>query len=208
MPTNASQRKRAGRITRSEQPVLLADAGDTALTPTQVAALLPTEPEAVVYPPDARPYRMTADDDLFVRLPFVFDYQGVTGVVGVSGGQAAIVQLSFADPHGIDGNTLRRVAPGQMLAELLQGEAQLLVDGDFVSVGEALTLSERDQLRIRVHGPTEDTLRRVAMVYRLAAALKIPPAAYVAAHLGVPMSTTGTWIRRCRDLGLLPEVSR
>lgn len=208
MPTNASQRKRAGRITRSEQPVDLADADNTVLTPAEIADLLPPEPGTVTYPPQARPYRMTTDDDLYVRLPFVFDYLGVTGVVGVSHGQAAVVQLSFADPHGIDGNTLRKVAVGQLLADLLQQQAQLLVDGDYRSVAEALQLTEREQLRIRVHGPTEDTLRRVAMVYRLATALQIPPAAYVAAHLGVPMSTTGTWIRRCRDLGLLPEVTR
>ncbi len=52
-------------------------------------------------------------------------------------------------------------------------------------------------------GPTDETLRLVARVYRLATLLGDPPAQRVAEALGVSRSTASNWAIRARDRGLL-----
>lgn len=55
-------------------------------------------------------------------------------------------------------------------------------------------------------GPSADTLRHVARVYRLALLLGDAPTQRVASSLGVPRSTAGRWVTRARDRGFLTAV--
>lgn len=52
-------------------------------------------------------------------------------------------------------------------------------------------------------GPTTETLRHVAAVYRLALLLGDAPTQRVADSLGVPRSTVARWVTRARDRGYL-----
>lgn len=57
-------------------------------------------------------------------------------------------------------------------------------------------------------GPTEETLRAVARIYRLAVLLGGPATQQVAISLGVPRSTAGRWVTRARDRGYLTVTDR
>ena len=56
---------------------------------------------------------------------------------------------------------------------------------------------------LAAQGPTDDTLRMVARVYRLATLLGDPPAQRVAEALGVSRSLASNWAIRARDRGYL-----
>jgi hypothetical protein len=55
-------------------------------------------------------------------------------------------------------------------------------------------------------GPTTETLRHVAALYRLAVVLGDAPTQRVADTLGVPRSTASRWVTRSRDRGYLTVV--
>ncbi len=55
-------------------------------------------------------------------------------------------------------------------------------------------------------GPTTETLRHVAALYRLAVVLGDAPTQRVADTLGVPRSTASRWVTRARDRGYLTVV--
>lgn len=55
-------------------------------------------------------------------------------------------------------------------------------------------------------GPTTETLRHVAALYRLAVVLGDAPTQRVADTLGVPRSTASRWVTRARDRGYLTVI--
>lgn len=58
--------------------------------------------------------------------------------------------------------------------------------------------------RIRRQGPTDESLRMVAAIYRHALASDARPTRAVQTALRLPRSTTGDWIRLARQRGFLP----
>jgi len=52
-------------------------------------------------------------------------------------------------------------------------------------------------------GPTEEALRRVATVYRVAHLMGLPPTESVAQDLALPRSTAGRWVSMARSRGFL-----
>jgi hypothetical protein len=52
-------------------------------------------------------------------------------------------------------------------------------------------------------GPTEDALKRVAAVYRMAHLMGLPPTESVAQDLSLPRSTAGRWVSMARQRGFL-----
>ena len=60
-----------------------------------------------------------------------------------------------------------------------------------------------DPRELAAQGSTDETLRAVARIYRLALLLGDPPTRRVVEALGVPRATAGRWVTRARDRGFL-----
>lgn len=58
--------------------------------------------------------------------------------------------------------------------------------------------------RLRVQGPTDETLEWVARIYNEARLRRRPPARQVEIDLDVPRTTASKWVRRAREKGLVP----
>ncbi|GLZ05000.1 hypothetical protein Acsp03_24660 [Actinomadura sp. NBRC 104412] len=85
--------------------------------------------------------------------------------------------------------------------------ATILRDGVMDALRATLLLSgARPPVDAGKTGPTTETLRWVARIYRLAVLLGDAPTQAVASGLGVPRSTAGRWVTRARDRGLLTVV--
>lgn len=91
--------------------------------------------------------------------------------------------------------------------------ATILRDGVMSALQATVLLNgERPPADAGKAGPTAETLRWVARIYRLALLLGDAPTQAVAAGLSIPRSTAGRWVTRARDRGLLtvtdPRASR
>jgi hypothetical protein len=64
-------------------------------------------------------------------------------------------------------------------------------------------LSDDEVARLRLQGPTDETLGWVAYFYNLAGVLGMPPARFVEVNLVVPRTTASKWVRRAREKGLI-----
>ena len=60
---------------------------------------------------------------------------------------------------------------------------------------------------IAKQGPTDEVLRWVAQIYRLAVALTEAPTKSVQDELGVSRATAGRWVAEARNRGLLPPLN-
>ena len=60
-----------------------------------------------------------------------------------------------------------------------------------------------DAAKIREQGPTDESLRVVAQVYRLALAVRDDPTAAVASGLQLPRPTASRWVKTARQRGFL-----
>jgi hypothetical protein len=60
-----------------------------------------------------------------------------------------------------------------------------------------------DAAKIRKQGPTDESLRVVAQVYRLALAVREDPTAAVASGLKLPRPTAARWVKTARQRGYL-----
>lgn len=67
-------------------------------------------------------------------------------------------------------------------------------------------LLEEDVSRMAADGPTDETLARVAYVYRLAAVMRDAPVVMVHKTFGVPRGTASRWVSLARQRGLLGET--
>ncbi len=76
-----------------------------------------------------------------------------------------------------------------------------------VNASGARELLQRDPAELRAAGPTEESLRVVAYVYRLAYLASDPPVVAVAQHFGLPRSTAGRWVQRARAGGFLGSTT-
>lgn len=61
---------------------------------------------------------------------------------------------------------------------------------------------------IAKHGPTDDAMGAVAMIYRVAHALGDPPTTAVAEVLSLSRSTAGRWVTTARRKGFLGETTK
>lgn len=64
-----------------------------------------------------------------------------------------------------------------------------------------LNIADRD--RLKAAGPTEETLRWVALLYRVAVAVAEPPVKTVQGAFGVSLRTATNWVAAARRTGLL-----
>ena len=116
------------------------------------------------------------------------EYRDVSGRYEV-----AAVTVSRRSDGEVTGLALRQVP---VAALLRQGVVDVLFPGDPARYEPAPNV-------LAAQGPTDDTLRMVARVYRLATLLGDPPAQRVAEALAVSRSTASNWAIRARDRGLL-----
>lgn len=109
---------------------------------------------------------------------------------------ARAVQVRAGDGAETTGEALRSIPV-----------ATILRDGIMSALQTTLLLGgERPPADAGKAGPTTETLRWVARIYRLALLLGGAPTQAVASGLGVPRSTAGRWVTRARDRGLLTVV--
>jgi hypothetical protein len=102
------------------------------------------------------------------------------------------VAMTAREGGEVTGEVLRRVK----LAESLRLIARA-----------AMSPYEADWPReLAAAGPTTETLRAVAQIYRVALLAGDAPTQAVAERLGVPRSTAGRWVTRARDRGFLTVV--
>lgn len=78
------------------------------------------------------------------------------------------------------------------------------VSKDWVTVAWGL-LDVEDRDRLRAQGPTKETLRWAALVYRFADLIAEPPVKSVAGAFGVSARTATNWVAAARSGGFLPS---
>lgn len=69
-----------------------------------------------------------------------------------------------------------------------------------------LTSDEAEEAKAA--GPVEDSLRKVAMVYRAALATQSPPTKAVQDVFDLPARTAGSWISKAKGKGYIPDASQ
>jgi hypothetical protein len=147
--------------------------------------------------------------EVVLRIP---DYEGVAVVayLRLTDGRMCVstVALSTAKPGGVTGEIVRGLQFSHLnrLGFLTRQSAEDWGWEDRrLDVGYGLlTLSERDALR--ANGPTKETVRWAALLYRAALAAGDPPTKFVAETFMVSSRTAGLWIARARTLGYLPPA--
>ncbi|MEV4001017.1 hypothetical protein [Actinomadura sp. NPDC049753] len=104
---------------------------------------------------------------------------------------------------------------GEVTGELLRSiPVATILQGGVRSALQTMLLQrgERPPENVGKAGPTTETLRWVARIYRLALLEGDAPTRAVAHVLSIPRSTAGRWVTRARDRGLLtvidPRASR
>jgi hypothetical protein len=94
----------------------------------------------------------------------------------------------------VTGETLRMLPIAAMLRDAVAA---------YMAERPEMFLPQGDLRELAAAGPTDDTLRAVARVYRAAALLGDPPARRVVEAFGIPRGTASGWVMRARDRGLL-----
>lgn len=101
---------------------------------------------------------------------------------------------------GVTNEGLRLVPVARILQHAVE---EIVVEGDWgpdvVDWGPAVLPKRTPR-----SGPEDEVLILVAVLYRLAYMVSVPPTAYVAERLGLPQSTAGRWVskaRKARHLG-------
>jgi hypothetical protein len=132
-------------------------------------------------------------------------------------GTPRCVRIEIVD-DGITAETIRSVAVARLLrlgttAVLMKHER---LEGGQVQVVPATTEEQRrfyhryaNTRRPRRGSPiSDDTLQKVATVYRAAAGRGDPPSLTVAETMGVSRSTAARWVARAREQGFLGQALR
>lgn len=99
---------------------------------------------------------------------------------------------------------IRSIGVGDLTAKLGAGHvmtAEPTADGGIRLVDKVLT--EEVVARVKADGPTDDTLRWVAHLYRLAVVVGNGPRKAVEEALSLPRATAGRWIALARERGFL-----
>lgn len=122
-----------------------------------------------------------------------FDFEG-TAMFDETTGRYAVRRLTIEGRDGaqVTGEVLRAFPVRELLRDALP---------DFH--GSRDPDDAQRLLELGKAGPTTDTLRAVAAVYRLGVAIDDNPAERVARAFSVPRSTAGRWVMRSRDRGFL-----
>jgi hypothetical protein len=110
------------------------------------------------------------------------------------------VEVEAIDGHELTGTELRKIR----VADVLRDGVQRQFTGELWPV---ISRRGTDALEVS-QGPTNETLKLVALVYRLALVVGDGPTNTVADQLGIPRSTAGRWVTRARDRGLLTVSDR
>jgi len=109
-------------------------------------------------------------------------------------------------PEGppVTGTALRSIPVAALtkLAVAAALEVESNPDGAGVRMS-ALLLTPEVATRLRVGGPTDETLAWVARIYRLALLAGDPPTKVVETALALPRSTAGRWVAQARRRGYL-----
>lgn len=106
----------------------------------------------------------------------------------------------------VNGTALRQLPVRGMANALIHLHVGELDEaGTFTYTGGITGPDENDQERIRLQGPTTDSLKVVADFYELGRATGRNPARFVESTLGMPRTTVSKWVRRARDLGMISE---
>jgi len=66
-------------------------------------------------------------------------------------------------------------------------------------------LDSRDRDRLKAQGPTDETLRWVALIYRVAVVLDQPPVRHLHEGFGVSLRTASNWVAAARAAGHLTD---
>lgn len=121
--------------------------------------------------------------------------------------QPTTVCVTATDGTSITGTTLRQLPVRGMANHLIFTHIGDFSDDDgtttFMYSGGVVRLDEGERERIRLQGPTDESLRVVANYYELGRTIGKNPAQFVEANLGLPRTTATKWIRRARDKGLI-----
>lgn len=102
------------------------------------------------------------------------------------------VTCSARKGERVTGENLRRIPVGAILRL-----------GVLSAVKSLSALVGRDPVVLAKRGPTDETLKVVAAVYRIAYLVGLPPTRAVANQLEVARSTAGRWVQAARRKGFL-----
>lgn len=108
--------------------------------------------------------------------------------------------------EAVTSEAIRKIPVQQIIKRFVRHEISQdawgeLADGTQVVAFGLLETAEAQQLR--ASGPVAETLRWVAIVYKLAEFLDDPPTKAVETSFSVSRSTAGAWIGRARAAGLI-----
>lgn len=145
------------------------------------------------------PATMTADVT-GPELPF-----DLTVTVTLESGRFVCERLACARKQsGPPITTLRiRQVPVAAIAHQVANACLVHVDGESPEQAVITPFSWEEVRHAAEQGPTDETLRGVALLYRFAYASWKPPAKAVMDELGLPRSTAGRWISMARRRGYL-----
>lgn len=119
---------------------------------------------------------------------------------------------SARDPRPISAAEVRSIPIGEIVAEagwLLRRYIREIAAGDVEANERTRARARNAQVAVegtgRLYGI--DHWQEVARIYREAMSTR-QPTLVVSEHFHVSRSTAAKWVRRCRDLGLLPETTQ
>lgn len=102
--------------------------------------------------------------------------------------------------HSVPVKEMTQTLVSHRLQEVLRDEVE---DGYIAT--RAFSMTEDQREKIRLQGPTRESLQAAANIYELARVLGLPPARQVEKELKMPRTTASQWIRRAREDGLLND---
>jgi hypothetical protein len=108
------------------------------------------------------------------------------------------------DGEPITGEGLRRLPIGYMLA---LAASNYILEGRRIEGASEWTPFMGASPGDAKDGPTDDALRRVAIVYQLNLACGLAPTRAVEVTFELPRSTAGRWIAMARERGFLPAAT-
>jgi hypothetical protein len=114
-------------------------------------------------------------------------------------------QREGGDP--VTGEALRQVRVAALVREAVRrskgGQVGMTEEGRRLWEAGVYPYSDEDLKRMRSNGPTDETLKTVAWVYRMAHAVGEAPTAAVEEVFELPRSTAGRWVSLARKRDFL-----
>ena len=139
--------------------------------------------------------------DLFAEVEMTIDW--FDGVL-----QPTTVRVTARDGVPLTGTMLRQVPVRGMANELIftaAGEVGIFDGTVTFAYKGGIVIADEERERIRLQGPTDESLRMAADLYQLGRAVGLSPAKFVETNLGMPRTTVTKWIRRARNKGLIED---